>query len=57
VLRVADDGQGLDGAIDGGGLRGMRERAILIGGDLRIDSSPGGGVEITLEAPAAEEGV
>jgi two-component system sensor histidine kinase UhpB len=57
TLRVADDGRGLDGAVDGGGIRGMRERAILIGGDLRIDSFPRGGVEITLDAPVTKEAI
>jgi hypothetical protein len=55
LLRVADDGRGFDGAIDGGGLGGMRERAMLIGGDLRIDAIPGGGVEVALEAPVPED--
>ncbi len=57
VLRVGDDGRGLQGAAEGNGLRGMRERAMLIGGDLIIASSPSGGTEITLEAPVAEREV
>lgn len=56
VLRVADDGRGLDGAPDGDGLRGMRERAMLIEGKLAVESLPHGGVEITLEAPVEESG-
>lgn len=53
VLRVVDDGRGMDGgaAASGGGLRGMRERALIIGAALAIDRSPGGGVEIRLEVP------
>lgn len=55
VLRVADNGVGfLDGsAPEGhGGLRGMRERALLVGGALAIKPALDGGVEIRLEVPA-----
>ena len=34
------------------GLAGMRERAILIEGQLEIDSPPGGGVEVRLTVAA-----
>jgi two-component system, NarL family, sensor histidine kinase UhpB len=54
TLRVTDDGRGLDGAIDGDGLRGMRERALLIGGNLRVDSPPRGGVQVLLEVPTSD---
>jgi two-component system, NarL family, sensor histidine kinase UhpB len=37
-----------------GGLRGMRERALLVGGALAIRDGHGGGVEIRLEVPAGE---
>jgi two-component system sensor histidine kinase UhpB len=48
VLRVKDDGHGLPEQVtEGGGLAGMRERAMLIGGELTLASSPGG-VEVTL---------
>jgi two-component system sensor histidine kinase UhpB len=51
-LRVADDGSGFDAmsARGGLGISGMRERALLIGGQLAIRSRPGGGttVEMTL---------
>jgi two-component system sensor histidine kinase UhpB len=56
ILRVADDGGGFaDGTVpDGhGGLRGMRERALLVGGALAVRPGPGGGVEVRLEVPAA----
>ena len=58
VLRVVDDGCGLNGqaAGGGGGLRGMRERAMLVGAALAIERAETGGVEIRLEAPAAKEG-
>lgn len=50
-LRVADDGAGLDGAKPGGGIRGMRERAVLIGADLTIGAAEGGGSMVTLDVP------
>jgi two-component system sensor histidine kinase UhpB len=54
VLRVRDYGRGLDGTQPGSGIRGMRERALLIGGDLSIASAPGGGTEVTLALPLTE---
>lgn len=50
-LRVRDYGRGIDGAPAGGGIRGMRERALLVGADLSISSAPGGGTEVTLVLP------
>jgi two-component system sensor histidine kinase UhpB len=56
VLRVVDDGRGLPEAmasLNGNtGLRGMRERALLVGGALAIKRSSEGGVEVRLEVPA-----
>jgi two-component system, NarL family, sensor histidine kinase UhpB len=53
VLRVADDGRGFAGVPrEHGGLRSMRERALLVGGALAIKAAPGGGVEVRLEVPA-----
>jgi two-component system sensor histidine kinase UhpB len=53
-LEVRDDGVGLRGAGGpGGGLRGMRERAVMIGAELDVRSRPGGGVEVCLEIPPA----
>jgi two-component system sensor histidine kinase UhpB len=55
VLRVLDDGHGMNGASPpGGGLRGMRERALMLGGALAIKASPAGGVEVRLEVPLRE---
>jgi two-component system sensor histidine kinase UhpB len=51
TLTVRDFGRGLDGAPYGSGIRGMRERAMLIGGDLAIEPAPGGGTEVTLSQP------
>jgi two-component system sensor histidine kinase UhpB len=49
VLSVKDDGDGLpERVIAGGGLTGMRERAMLIGATLEIESVPGAGVEVRL---------
>src|SRR5262249_36395510 len=46
VLRVVDDGRGMNGrALNGGGLRGMRERAVLVGAALAIKPARTGGVQ------------
>jgi len=55
VLTVADDGRGLPAQIPtpASGLAGMRERAILIAGELEVDSPPSGtGVEVRLTVAA-----
>lgn len=51
VLRVRDYGVGVDGTSPGAGIRGMRERALLVGADLSIASAVGGGTEVTLALP------
>jgi two-component system sensor histidine kinase UhpB len=49
VLTVTDNGQGLPEPVtEGGGLTGMRERAMLIGAELTIKSVAGAGAEVTL---------
>jgi two-component system sensor histidine kinase UhpB len=60
MLRVRDNGAGFDGAAGrrvngrvrgrpgGLGLGGMRERALLVGGQLNIFSAPGAGTTIEL---------
>ncbi|MDH3944620.1 MAG: sensor histidine kinase [Anaerolineae bacterium] len=52
-LTIGDDGGGFnDGDEDKGfGLRGMRERAALLGGECYIDARPGGGGQITIILP------
>jgi two-component system, NarL family, sensor histidine kinase UhpB len=57
VLTVRDDGRGLSpGALPSShGIRGMRERAMLIGAALEIGSKPGGGTEIKLSIPLNAE--
>ena len=59
-LRVRDDGRGIDlGVLDKEqlpghwGLRGMRERANLIGGSFEVWSEVDSGTEIELSIPAA----
>jgi signal transduction histidine kinase len=34
-----------------GGIRGIRERAVAVRGDVSIQSEPGGGTTITLVVP------
>lgn len=50
VLAVCDDGRGFeaDRPLDAHGLRGMRERAMLIGASLTISSRPRDGTRVTL---------
>jgi two-component system, NarL family, sensor histidine kinase UhpB len=54
-LSIADDGRGFtfDQASRGLGLAGMRERALLVNGDLRIESRPEVGTSIRLRVPIA----
>jgi two-component system, NarL family, sensor histidine kinase UhpB len=57
TLRVADDGKGMPEQLPGGtaGIAGMRERALLVGGRLTIDSRPGQGTEVRLTIPVEQE--
>ncbi len=52
-LSVADDGRGFtfDQASRGLGLAGMRERALLVNGDLRVESRPEVGTNVRLRVP------
>jgi two-component system, NarL family, sensor histidine kinase UhpB len=53
VLRVVDNGRGFAGEPEEhGGLRSMRERALLIGAALAIKQATQNGVEVRLEVPA-----
>jgi two-component system sensor histidine kinase UhpB len=57
VLRVADDGCGIaDDPRSGGGIRGMRERALTVGGRLSLGRAAGGGTEVHLRVPVASAG-
>jgi two-component system sensor histidine kinase UhpB len=52
VLRILDNGRGFDGPrAEGGGLRGIRERALIVGGAVAIKAGLSGGVEIRLQVP------
>lgn len=52
-LDVADDGRGFafDESEGGLGIAGMRERALLVGGELTIESRPGHGTTVHLIVP------
>ena len=52
-LSISDDGRGFtfDQTSRGLGLGGMRERALLVGGDLRIESRPQVGTRVRLRVP------
>jgi two-component system, NarL family, sensor histidine kinase UhpB len=56
-LVVNDNGSGFTFAEEGKGLglSGMRERALLVGGRLVIDSRPGRGTTVRLEVPVQAE--
>jgi signal transduction histidine kinase len=53
-LSVRDDGAGFDpeAKTDGFGLLGMRERVELLGGKLRLESTPGNGTTVIASIPA-----
>jgi signal transduction histidine kinase len=56
-LTITDDGQGIQSGknqTNGMGLEGMRERVMLVGGKLRLDSALGAGTQITIELPVGE---
>lgn len=55
-LTIRDDGKGFDqsNGKNGYGLRNMRDRARLLGGELNIDSQPGSGTTVVLTAPWEE---
>lgn len=51
IFEVADDGTGFDPSREAGGIRGMRERAIQLGGVLTVGEGDLGGTEVHLLAP------
>jgi two-component system sensor histidine kinase UhpB len=53
LVRVVDDGQGIQGEADGSGIQGMRERAALAGGRVDVRPAAGGGTEVRLLVPVA----
>lgn len=59
LLDVQDDGVGLNGAkpspFGGGfGLQAMRERAAQFGGELLLESEPGGGTTLVVSIPVGD---
>ena len=54
TLTVEDDGAGATGTEEAGGfgLRGLRERAQLLGGTLKLETAPGAGFRLQFEVPA-----
>jgi len=59
TLEISDDGQGFDPQLldpnqsrgQGLGLRGMQERANILGGELRLEAAPGKGTTIIVCVP------
>jgi two-component system, NarL family, sensor histidine kinase UhpB len=52
VLCVSDDGRGMPrGASRNGGVRGMRERAVLVGGELEVTPGRDRGTTVRLHVP------
>jgi two-component system sensor histidine kinase UhpB len=57
VLQIVDDGKGFGpDHLEGGGLRGIRENALIADGALAIKASATGGVEVRLEVPVRNDG-
>jgi two-component system sensor histidine kinase UhpB len=54
-LEVVDAGDGFDAGVvaEGAGIRGMRERALLVDATLEILSAPGAGTIVRLRCPAS----
>jgi signal transduction histidine kinase len=57
ILEVTDNGVGFDAtrAVEGHGLRNMRERAFSVGGQLHVDTAPGRGSRLRFEVPVRSE--
>jgi two-component system sensor histidine kinase UhpB len=57
ILEVTDDGAGMPSDLPDGtaGIAGMRERALLVGGRLSIQSRPGAGTRVRLTIPVDED--
>ncbi|WP_329256326.1 HAMP domain-containing sensor histidine kinase [Actinoallomurus sp. NBC_01490] len=54
LLCVADDGRGLGRYTEGSGIRGMRERALLVGGRLTIEPGRPAGTQVRLYVPVPD---
>ena len=57
TLLVSDDGRGLTLSRDGEGfgLRGLRERAAQLGGEIYLEPRSGGGTQLSFRLPLPEE--
>lgn len=55
-LLVRDNGRGLGGAPEGAGIRGMRERVLLIDAELLVGAGPDGGTDVCLNVTADRHG-
>jgi signal transduction histidine kinase len=57
-LDVSDDGVGFEAsATSGSGLRGLSDRIHALGGEMGVDSSPGGGTRLVARLPMGGSGV
>lgn len=54
ALTARDDGRGVDEVEAGNGLNGMRERLRQLGGELKIETSPGSGFALRAWMPMEE---
>ncbi|MDR1351985.1 MAG: histidine kinase [Treponema sp.] len=55
LICISDDGAGLPAPpSEGLGIRGMRERAAILGADLSFIGGPGGGLTVRLEIPPGD---
>ena len=59
-LSVCDDGSGFDASRADGqggfGLKSMKERVVLMGGELSIASAPGKGTRVEARVPLSNNG-
>jgi two-component system sensor histidine kinase UhpB len=51
LLRITDNGRGIGGRPEGAGMRGMRERALLVEATLTVTPHQEGGTEVQLFVP------
>jgi two-component system sensor histidine kinase UhpB len=54
-LSISDDGRGLRDAGEGHGIKGMKERALSVGGWLELRDRTGHGTEVRLTVPTGRE--
>lgn len=53
AIEISDNGRGFaqQGVVEGEGLRNLRHRLVALGGECRIESSPGAGTKVGLHLP------